>query len=146
MRKILCEFAVAAAVLAASPASAGLISVTHATVRMISPEVPAAAYFDMRNLEEVPIVLTGASSTACGAMMIHQSSTEGGMARMRDVPSIVLQPHQDVTFKPGGYHLMCMNPSAALTSARTVPIKLEFKDHIPIETAFTVTDALGHPH
>ena len=145
MRRTLLEMVVAL-LLVASPAAAGLISVTHATVRMISPDVPAAAYFDMRNLEEIPIVLTGARSPACGGMMIHQSSTMGGMARMRDMDEIVLQPHESVSFKPGGYHLMCMNPSAALMRERTVSIQLEFKNYIPIQTTFTVTDALGRPH
>ncbi len=145
MRKTLLEMVIAL-VLVASPAAAGLISVTHATFRMITPDVPAAAYFDLRNLEEIPIVLTGARSPACGGMTIHQSSTMGGMARMRETPAIVLQPHQAVSFRPGGYHLMCMNPSAALMHARTVPIRLQFKGYIPIETTFAITDALGHPH
>ena len=145
MRSKLLEIALGT-ILLTSAASAGTVSLTHASFRMISPDVPGAAYFDLRNLEDRPVILTGARSASCGAMMFHLSSTEGGMARMREADPLVLQPGEAISFKPGGYHIMCMDPSAALMTARTVTVRLEFKNHPPIETAFTVTDAFGHPH
>jgi len=145
VRKSLRELAVGVALLA-SPALAGEMSVSHATLRVISPATPAAGYFDIRNLENWPLTLVGASSPACGSLMMHRSSTAGGMASMRDAGAIILAPRQTVRFQPGGLHLMCMDPSPSLMSARTVPVRLLLRHYQPVDVVFTVTDALGHPH
>ncbi len=128
-----------------APAMAADLTVSRATLRVISPSVPAAGYFVLANAGTAPVTLTGAQSAACGMLMMHKSSTEGGMARMDDVASLVVPPHGKIAFAPGAYHLMCMDPSAALATARTAPVRLEFKDHPPVETDFTVTNALGRP-
>ena len=141
MRRTLPSLALA--LCAAMPAMAGNLSVSHATLRVISAAVPAAGYFEIRNLEDKPLVLTGARSSVCGSITMHQSMTEGGMARMRELTAVPLPPGGTVRFAPGGYHLMCMSPSPALLTAHTAAIRLEFVHYPPVEVSFMITDARG---
>jgi copper(I)-binding protein len=145
VRNRLLEIAVGVFLLA-GPAAAADLTVSHATLRVISTAVPAAGYFDLANASSAPATLTGASASVCGMIMLHKSSTEGGMARMADVASVVVPPHGKISFAPGGYHLMCMDPAAALTSAHTAKVTLIIEGGPAVDASFTVTDALGHPH
>ena len=145
MRNRLLEIAVAVSILSASAAAADL-TVSHATLRVISLSVPAAGYFDLTNAASAPVTLVGASSPSCGMLMLHKSSTEGGMARMEDVIALVVPPHGRISFAPGGYHLMCMDPAPALMTARTAKVTFAFQNATAIDATFTVTDARGRSH
>ncbi len=145
MRNMLLRVAAAAMVLAA-PAAAADLTVSHATLRVISLSVPAAGYFDLANASATPVTLTGAQSTACGMLMLHKSSTQGGMASMDDVATLVVPAHGKISFAPGGYHLMCMDPAASLTKARAAAVTLEFQNAPALAASFAVTDARGRPH
>ncbi|HEY0105479.1 MAG TPA: copper chaperone PCu(A)C [Rhizomicrobium sp.] len=125
-----------------SAAAAGL-TVSHATLRVISPSVPAGGYFELANASATPVTLLGARSAVCSAVMLHESSTEGGMARMDDIGALVVPAHGKISFAPGGRHLMCMDPAASLLTSRIVPIVLEFRDAPALAVPFAVTDALG---
>ena len=145
MRNKLLEVAVALTLLSA-PVAAAELTVSHATLRMISPAFPAAGYFDLANSSSTPVTLTGAHSPSCGMLMMHKSSTEGGMARMDDVDSLVIPPRGKISFAPGSYHLMCMDPALSLMNARVAKVTLELQGARSIDTTFAITDALGHPH
>lgn len=100
---------------------------------------PAAGYFALQNHGGSPLVLTGASAPDCGSLMLHQSTSEGGMDRMLMVKSVAVPPHGTIRFAPGGYHLMCMSPSGALLRhAGTEPVTLQFADGRSITADFTI--------
>jgi len=44
---------------------------------------------------------------------------------------VKLSPHETVKFAPGGLHLMCMEPTAAMKPGKTVTMVLEFSDSGP---------------
>ena len=131
--------------LAAPAAFAGEITVMHATLRVISAAIPGAGYFDLSNGTGKNIALTGARSPICSDLMMHQSATESGMARMLSVARIDVAPGQKLSFKPGGYHLMCMQPAAALATAHTAIITLLFAGGATQDVTFTVVNAKGAP-
>ncbi len=105
--------------------------------------VPAAGYFNVRNDGDGPVVLTGARSPGCGLIMFHKSSMLGGMSRMQDVPSLTIAARQQARFQPGGLHLMCMNPTAMMATAKTVPVTLQFDGGHSATANFHLTDARG---
>ena len=75
--------------------------------------------------------------------MLHRSVTQNGTARMEMVMSVVVPPHGAVTFQPGGYHLMCMSPAAAIAPGQSVPVSLHFKDGTSLSASFPVYGAKG---
>ena len=118
------------------------IMISQPTLRLI-PGVPAAGYFNITNTASEPLVLTGAQSFDCGMVMLHKSSTTGGMARMEDVSSVTIQRGQRFSFAPGGYHLMCMNPSPRLRVGGKARITLKFGNGVSSDVDFTVVNARG---
>ena len=140
MRRLLLSVAL---MLIATPALAGGITVSHAMLRTITPAVPAAGYFDLRNGTATAITLTGARSSACGDMMMHRSDGEGGMMRMAMTPQIAVAPGARLSFRPGSYHLMCEHPSPALFTAHAATVTLTFQGGTMLDVTFAVVDAKG---
>jgi copper(I)-binding protein len=133
------------ALAAAMPAYAQLqtVSVASPWIRFINPTTPAAGYFTVTNAGARPVVITGASSPDCGSLMLHQSRNVNGVEHMEMVPSVTVPAHGSVKFAPGGYHLMCMSPSANITPGRTVPVTLTFADHRTMTKPFIVRGPNG---
>ena len=138
--------ALAVGLLAAAPAAPAAtegLTVSQPWMRFLTPGVPAAGYFTLRNSGARPAVLTGAASPACGQLMLHQSVVENGTAHMTMVMSVAVPAHGTVKFQPGGYHLMCIQPSAELRPKHSVPVSLQFKDGRSVSVAFPVYGAKG---
>jgi copper(I)-binding protein len=127
-----------------SAALAGGVSVTNAWIRALPAPDPAGGYFDLFNNSGKRIALTGASSPACGMLMLHKTDTMGGMASMSDVERIPVAVGAHLRFTPGSYHLMCMNPTPAIRPGNTVPVTLEFEDGGKVTADFKVRNATGH--
>lgn len=138
---------IGAAVLLASafsmPASAAGLSVSGAWFRTLPEGLPAAGYFSLHNAGAAPAGLTGARSSACGVLMLHQSSEEGGMSRMRDVASVPVPAGGTLVFAPGGYHLMCMHPGADMSPGKSVDVTLIMAGGESVEAPFAVRTATG---
>src|SRR6185312_4799201 len=69
---------------------------------------PAGAYVTLENEGDQAVALTGASSKAYAQVMLHHSSTQGGVSRMTTVDSLPVPAHGRAVLAPAGYHLMLM--------------------------------------
>lgn len=125
---------------AASPPS---VAVEQGWFRSLPGALPAAGYFVLHNTGDKPLVLRGADSSACGAVMLHKSDSMNGMAMMEDVPKVDVPAGGTLRFAPGGYHLMCMNPTAKMKVGTEVPVTLHFIDATEVEAGFAVRGATG---
>jgi copper(I)-binding protein len=112
-------------------------------MRALPGSVPAGGYFILHNNGKAMVTLTGAQSPACGMLMLHLSENQGGMSSMRHVDSIDVAPGGTLEFKQGSYHLMCMQPGAAIKPGASVPVTLTFKDGAKVTADFPVRDATG---
>jgi copper(I)-binding protein len=112
-------------------------------MRFILPSRPAAGYFTLRNDTDTAFTLTGAASPDCGTLMLHRTMQQSGQDRMVMAKAVPVPPHGKVVFAPGGYHLMCMSPAAALRPGRTVPVTLSFADGSTVTARFAVRGATG---
>ena len=139
----LCRVAIAIALLLPVTAAAAPIAVTDAWIRALPGKLPAGGYFNLHNVTTKTVTLNGASSSACGMLMLHKSESMGGMSRMADVATIAVAPGATLKFAPGGYHLMCMDPSPAIRRGAKVSVVLEFSDGSKISTVFVVRGANG---
>ena len=133
----------AVALLIAAPAFAADVTISDAWFRALPAKLPAAGYFTLRNGGADTVTLTGASSPACAVLMLHKSDEMNGMVGMSDVESIPVAAGDTLTFAPGGYHLMCMNPTVAMKPGGKVPVTLQFAGGAKMTVDFTVRDAKG---
>ena len=143
MNNLICYAIFLAAALASGAVQAGGITVTGGWIRALPANVPAGGYFTLSNDSGKRIVLTGASSPGCGTLMLHKSDVSSGMANMSDVKTIPVAVGAHLSFAPGGYHLMCTDPSAAIKPGNKVPVTLVFADGTRVTSAFQVRTAAG---
>jgi periplasmic copper chaperone A len=136
--------ALLSSLLVAGAAHAGSVSVTDGWIRAMPGKTPAGGYFTLSNDSGRRVVLTGASSPACGMLMLHKTDTESGMASMNDVANIPIAVGQHLSFAPGGYHLMCMDPTVEIAPGNKTPVTLIFEDGTKVTSTFAVRNATGH--
>ena len=127
----------------AGPAFAADLTVSDAWMRALPAKLPAAGYFTLTNTGKTEVSLTGASSAACGMLMLHKSTQSGGMGSMEDVTSVAVPAGGTVKFAPGGYHLMCMDPTPEVTPGGTVSVELTFAGGAKLAADFAVKNAQG---
>lgn len=110
MRRIL--FTLAAIVLAACSADRAPLVASDIDLR---PPLPGsrmgAGYLTLTNNTADPITITKVTSPQYGAVEMHESVIEDGIARMRPLDSLTVPAHGSVRFEPGARHLMLIRPT-----------------------------------
>ena len=138
---LLLSLLVATAV-AASPAAHAAtpeVSVIDGRMQVLLASRPAAGYFTLQNHGTTPLVLNGASAPDCQSLMLHQSKMESGVDRMTMVDRVPLPAHGSIRFAPGGYHLMCMQPSGPLLRGNgTETVTLSFDNGQSVAAPFAI--------
>jgi copper(I)-binding protein len=126
------------------------IRASHAWIRVLPGNLPAGAYVTLHNDSAQPVALTGASSAAYAEVMLHHSSTAGGMSRMSMVDTLTVPAHGEAVLAPAGYHLMLMKAKTPVKPGDTVPLTLKFSDGSTLATDFVARPAnavdAGEPH
>ncbi|HEX5305166.1 MAG TPA: copper chaperone PCu(A)C [Dyella sp.] len=112
-----------------------------AWIRVLPADLPAGGYVTLHNTGDTAVALVGASSTRYGHVMLHQSSTEGGMGRMNMVERLAIPAHGSVSLAPGGYHLMLMHATPAVSPGDKVPVTLDFADGSKLAVDFLARPA-----
>ena len=120
---------------------AGSLAVYDAWIRHIPGDRPMAGYFVVDNQSGVDRSLVGTSSPAFGAVQIHRTVVQDGMAGMQPVESVALPAEGRVEFAPGGYHLMLMRRQQEVRVGDRVPVLLEFENGEGRTVIFTVKPA-----
>ena len=119
------------------------VSLQGGWMRMLIPSRPAAGYFVLQNTTGTAKTLIGASSPACGQLMLHESLHQGGQEQMLMVKQVTVPAHGTLSFTPGDYHLMCLQPGATMKPGGTVKVTLRFADGGTLVTDFAVRGASG---
>ena len=122
----------------ASTAWATELAVSDAWIRLLPGEAPAGGYFILRSGGNHREVLIGVTSTAFGQAMMHRTTEEGGLSRMRPVDAVEIPTRGRVVFSPGGYHLMLTGPKRKLAVGDRVEITLEFEGGQKLSIPFEV--------
>lgn len=131
--------------LAASPAAAhdiaaGAISIIHPIARATVAGRPAAAYMAIANDGETADRLIGARSPAFAAAELHQSSEEGGVARMAPVGPVEIAPGDTILLEQGGMHVMLIGATETLRRGDEFPLILIFEQAGEVEVPVRVED------
>ena len=71
--------------------------------------------------------LTAARLDGVASVEFHETTTEGGVARMRQSPQVSVPAHRDVAFAPSGRHLMLIDLERPLVVGEKRPLVLVFE-------------------
>lgn len=125
----------------AHAAAADHVRASHAWIRVLPGALPAGAYVTLENDGDQPVALSGAESAVYADVMLHRSSTAGGMSRMSMVDSLEVPAHGKAVLAPASYHLMLMQPKAPVKAGDTVRLTLKFTDGSTLATDFVARPA-----
>lgn len=126
-----------AAAVAAAPAFAQ-VQVQDAWARATPPGAKTAAGYMVLRSTGGADRLVGASSPAAERVEMHTSVRDGDVARMREVKAYDIPAGGSVELKPGGNHLMLINPKAPLKAGDRVPLVLKFEKAGEVKTDLQV--------
>ena len=104
-------------------------SIKSPWVREAPPVVKThAGYLVISNSSDHPIQLMGVSSPQYKMAELHLSKVEGGVATMIKQRQITIPAKGEIEMKPGGFHIMLMQPKAPLKAGDIVEVVLHFAD------------------
>jgi periplasmic copper chaperone A len=123
---------------------AGTLVVSDAWTRPTAAGMPmGVAYFIVRNTGASADTLVAASTPAAARVEFHQTTFDGGMARMRPLREIAVPANGVVAVAPGGIHLMLVDLRGPLAAGTRVPLVLEFRNAGRVEIRLTVESRKG---
>jgi copper(I)-binding protein len=124
MNKKLC------ALLAGALFSSGALAqvmVSEAWIRATVPQQKSAGAF-MRLRSAAPATLVAVRSPAAASAEIHQMQMQGQTMTMHAVDAVALPAGQEVSFGPGGYHVMLFGLKRQLKAGDSVALTLVVED------------------
>jgi copper(I)-binding protein len=93
-----------------------------------SPEAPPgrmmAGFLTLENTGAEAVALIDGKSPKFGHVEIHTMVMDEGVMRMRKLDELVIEPGEVVQLKPGGLHLMLMQPAQSFEAGQTIDITL----------------------
>ena len=98
----------------------------------------AAGYLVIDNKGYTSDRLTAITSEVAQRVSIHESRVTAGLATMSVLGSIEIPARTNVTFAPGGLHLMLEALRRPFKVGERVPVTLWFKVHGPIRASLIV--------
>lgn len=124
-------------------ATSAPVQVRDAWIRWLPAGLPAGGYMHLKNESARPIDLIGATSPDYGRVMLHHSVMKSGTMQMLPVARITIPAGGDFEFKPGGYHIMLMQPVHPVKPGDQVSVTLQFAGGSTMKVHFLVRNANG---
>ena len=125
---------------------AGDIHIQSPWARALPPTSPnGAVYLTLTNHGAHPDKLVSASTDVAERVEVHSHVLEDGMMKMRRVESVILPPHKNVLFAPGGRHIMLIGLKQPLAAGDQFWLLLEFDQagQTLVEVVVQMADAEG---
>jgi copper(I)-binding protein len=88
-----------------------------------------------------PDRLTAVASPVAASAGLHESYDDHGVAKMRSVAALPVEPGKPVSLGPGGYHIMLTGLKQPLRQGDEFPVTLTFDKAGPVTTTVTVRKA-----
>lgn len=106
----------------------------------------SAGYFELRNEGDDAVVLVGGDAEFAGAVELHDHIDDDGVMRMREMDAVTVEAGSQVTFAPGGRHVMFLGLDVAepLEPDTRVRYTLKFEDGSTLEVDADVRRAGDH--
>lgn len=153
---LLKAFALAALLLPVTFANAheytkGDLHIAHPWSQELPPNAPnVAAYFVVHNKGTSADRLLSVESPITDNAELHEHVMKDGLMKMQQVQSVVVPAGSDLTFAPGAYHVMLMQPKdrSLLRDGKRFPLTLHFEKagDITVEVAVQKQPPEGTAH
>jgi copper(I)-binding protein len=138
---LLAAASVAAVAAVAAPASApadkaGCLVLREGWIRLPPAPRPMLAGFGrIANGCGEEQVVAAVRSPRFGDVSLHETQLVDGVSRMRELERLPVAAGGEAVLRPGGMHLMLMQPDAVLAEGERVPLVLVLEDgrEVPVE-------------
>lgn len=98
-------------------------------IRLLPGGMPMHAGFGrIDNRCPQPVTVVGAKSVSYGSVELHESRNIDGVHRMRQLKELRIAPKDAATLKPGGLHLMLMDPPKPVKAGTRIAIVFRLSD------------------
>lgn len=141
MKKVSVLTLIAAIILSACGAPEE-IEVHNAWVRPTAQGENAGVYLTLHNHTAEDHELIGASSNVTDMAEIHESKMENDVMQMNMIPSLPIAADEEVSFAPGGLHIMLIGVNQELVLGEHIGVTLHFKNHDDIVVEVHVENAM----
>lgn len=112
-----------------SPGVCAELRIENAWVKLAPPGARAnAAYMQLYNNSDVPVVIQSLSANCCAELMLHRTRHENDRAIMEHLDQLVVPANGEVTLAPGGLHIMLLQARKPLLPGEQVELQLYFSD------------------
>ena len=130
----------------ASEQIAGDLKLTAPWIRASVPgQVNGAGYVQINNQATQGDRLISASVNGVNRVELHTIITEGGVAKMRQVPGIDVPASGEVKLMPGGFHIMFLGLNAPFKADTKVPVTLKFEKAGEVKVDFEIKPPTYNP-
>lgn len=123
------------------------ITITEAWAAPTPPGVDVGAgYLTITNSQSTGDALIAIESTRAGRAEIHEMTMDGAVMRMRAVTRLEIPAGGEVSFAPGGQHLMFYELPTPFSAGETIDVRLRFENAGVIEATLPVRarESSGH--
>ncbi|MFK7957488.1 MAG: copper chaperone PCu(A)C [Lysobacterales bacterium] len=115
------------------------LEMTSGYVRLPPPGMRmTAAFGTLNNRSDSTKTIVAFSSPQFSDVSLHRTVFDDGIAKMREVATLSLDPGEQRVMKPGGLHLMLMGSQQVLAVDDTVTVEWKFDDGAVQETVLSV--------
>jgi copper(I)-binding protein len=143
MKKLLVFVVVVLLISGCSPKSSD-IEIHEPWARAALKNENTAIYLIIHNHSENGDEITGASTDVAELTEIHKTEEDAnGMMQMNLQTSIPLAADAEISFRPGGLHIMLTGLKQDLNIDDTITLTLHFKTHTDMVLSVPVVDAAG---
>ncbi len=109
---------------------AAALEISRLWARATPPGAKAGAvYLDIANGLGGSVNLIGVSSPLASRAEVHESLLVDGMMKMRKRETLTIPAGEQLSFAPGGLHIMLMGLSAPLTEGEEFQVTLQFDEY-----------------
>src|SRR3982751_4346581 len=123
----------------ASAHAEGKLTVLDAWIRAAPPDSRMlAGYATLKNTGDSPIKVLTIQSDAFRQSSIHETVVEHDVTKMRELPRLDLAPDATIEMKPGGRHLMLLDPRHPIAAGDKIHMVFLLADGTRVETYFDV--------
>ena len=124
----------------------GTVQVREAWIRLpAAPNRPAAAYFRMEAGSEGTRLL-GLTTPAARWIELHETSSQGGVSKMRRKKEVEFPSRGELVFEPGGDHAMLFGLDPKLKPGDKVSLTFAFNVAPPLTVEAEVRSPTGESH
>ena len=99
-----------------------------------------AGFTNIINKSADAVTITSISSPQFNIVEIHETAIINGVARMVKIEALTIPEHQSVALKPGGKHLMLIDPKKFITEGEEINLIIELSRN---ETVMLSTSAVS---